>query len=385
MNAALIRQQVEATLAHRIPSALTPRPQHAQPTIPTGIPAVDALTGGFPRGGLTEICGVTSSGRTSLLISFIAQLTQAGEVCTLVDASDTFDPRSAAHAGIVLSRLLWVRCGYPFVREEINKYDHLISVAVSKLSPHLRSRSTHPPAHDYGINNREGNISRELEKATSIGGLRNASAASPSHPDRARQLSPSAHPFIGGLRNASAASPSHPDRARQLSPSAHPSYTRNTNNSRQSAHNSALEQALKAADLLLESGGFGAVILDLGDIPAKLARRVPLTSWFRFRRTVENTDTALVVLEQKSNAKTCASLVLELSQTEVAWTKTQTASALPAHPSLLNSFSTRVEIIRSRLQPPDRPPVSPLRKPPLSSSTASASSTNFSTRMLSYG
>lgn len=307
MNAALIRHQVEATLARRIPSALTPRPAFSPPTMPIGIAQVDALTGGFPRGGLTEICGPTSSGRTSLLISFIAQLTQAGEVCTLIDSGNAFDPHSAAQAGVVLPRLLWVRCGNSPAREEISNDHHEIFAASIKLSPKLsplfQSRATPLRTHDYGVNNREGNIARELTKAVN--------APSPQYS------------FIRG------------------------------NNSRNPAHKSALEQALKAADLLLESGGFGAVILDLGDTPTKFARRVPLTSWFRFRRTVEHTDTALVVLEEESNAKTCASLVLQLSQTDVAWARTGD-EASPGHPSLLHSFSTQVEVIRSRLQLPER-------------------------------
>src|SRR5712675_3648439 len=109
MNAAVIRRQVEATLAHRVPSALTPRPAFPPQLLPTGVAEVDALTGGFPRGGLTEICGPVSAscGRTSLLVSFIAQLTQAGEACTLIDASNAFDPHSATDAGVVLPRLLW--------------------------------------------------------------------------------------------------------------------------------------------------------------------------------------------------------------------------------------------------------------------------------------
>ena len=32
-------------------------------------------------------------------------------------------------------------------------------------------------------------------------------------------------------------------------------------------------------------------------LPPSAARRVPLTSWFRFRRAVENTATVLLVLE----------------------------------------------------------------------------------------
>jgi hypothetical protein len=77
----------------------------------TGIPQLDSLTGGLARGCLTEICGTASSGRTSVLLFALARATQRGEVCALVDVSDTFDPASAAAAGMEMSRLLWVRCG----------------------------------------------------------------------------------------------------------------------------------------------------------------------------------------------------------------------------------------------------------------------------------
>src|ERR1700720_2837915 len=83
--------------------------------VSSGIPQLDLLTGGIARGCLTEICGTASSGRTSVLLFALARATQRGEVCALVDASDAFDPASAAAAGMEMSRLLWVRCGerYP--------------------------------------------------------------------------------------------------------------------------------------------------------------------------------------------------------------------------------------------------------------------------------
>src|ERR1700731_196999 len=78
--------------------------------VSSGIPQLDSLTGGLARGCLTEICGSASSGRTSLLLRVLAQATQRGEVCALIDASDAFHPASAAAAGVEMSRLLWVRC-----------------------------------------------------------------------------------------------------------------------------------------------------------------------------------------------------------------------------------------------------------------------------------
>jgi hypothetical protein len=83
------------------------------------------------------------------------------------------------------------------------------------------------------------------------------------------------------------------------------------------AHNA--EHALKAADLLIQGGGFGLVAMDLGDTPPRTARRISLTSWFRLRRAVENTPTALVTVAQQSNAKTCASLMLECTRQRVMW------------------------------------------------------------------
>jgi recombination protein RecA len=79
------------------------------------------------------------------------------------------------------------------------------------------------------------------------------------------------------------------------------------------------EHALKSADLLIQGGGFGLVALDLGDTPPRTARRISLTSWFRMRRAVENTPTTLVTVAQQSNAKTCASLMLECYRERVTW------------------------------------------------------------------
>jgi len=54
------------------------------------------------------------------------------------------------------------------------------------------------------------------------------------------------------------------------------------------------------------------VVVDLADVPPRWARRIPLASWFRFRRAVENTPTVLLVVEREPYAKTCASLVLRM-------------------------------------------------------------------------
>jgi recombination protein RecA len=111
-TASHLRAQIEATLAERIPSALTPMARVAYPVAPTGIPEIDLLLhGGFPVGALSEVVGPECSGRTSLALAFVAGMTQSGKVCAWVDVSDTLHPESAAAMGVHLSRLLWVRCG----------------------------------------------------------------------------------------------------------------------------------------------------------------------------------------------------------------------------------------------------------------------------------
>jgi recombination protein RecA len=200
-------------LPHLVPaSRLADRP--APVAVFTGIAELDRLTGGLPRGALSEICGPASSGRTSVLLALMASLTAGGELCALVDATDSFHPKSAQAAGVDLRRLLWVRCS----------------------------------------------------NRASIAGARCSMAAARSASIDRR--------------------PSTLDR---------------------------MEQALKATDLLLQGGGFGLVAVDLGDVPAQAARRVPLTSWFRFRRAVENTSTVLAVMEQEPYARTCASVVVKMS------------------------------------------------------------------------
>ena len=63
------------------------------------------------RGEITEIVGGPSSGRTSHLLACLGQVVGRGETAALIDTEETFDPESAASAGIDLRRLLWVRCG----------------------------------------------------------------------------------------------------------------------------------------------------------------------------------------------------------------------------------------------------------------------------------
>lgn len=210
-SVSMVRAQIESSLGEQLSSTLLFRERATPAAVSTGIAALDVLTGGLPRGALSEFFGSASSGRTGAMMAALAEATQREEVCALVDASDSFDPASAAAAGVNLDRLLWVRCTEP------------AGVLPAKKNSKL---------------------------------------------------------------------------GKQASPGF--------------AFRNALEQVLKVTDLLLQGGGFGMVVLDLGDIPAESVRRIPLTSWFRFRRAVEPTATVLLLVEQESCARSCASVVLRL-------------------------------------------------------------------------
>jgi hypothetical protein len=248
-------------------SRLEARP--APEMISSGIPQLDWLTGGLARGCLTEICGTASSGRTSVLLCALARATQRGEVCALLDASDAFDPASAAAAGMEMSRLLWVRCGEKC-----------------------------PPRKD-----------KDKDPAIARKGLPGLYQGMPSG------ITQVAEKKFGFCR-----------------------------------WESQLGQMLKVTDLLLQSHGFGMIALDLGDIPAPSARRIPLASWFRFRRAIEHTTTALLVLEQQPIAGSCSSVLVKVSgaRSQVSGNPPM-PSELP-HVELLDQFEITAELLCSRLE-----------------------------------
>lgn len=63
----------------------------------------------FTRGTLVEVAG--GSGKTSLALSLLSKLTKTGEICAVVDASNSFDPCTAFLAGAKNENLLWIKCG----------------------------------------------------------------------------------------------------------------------------------------------------------------------------------------------------------------------------------------------------------------------------------
>lgn len=110
MASAALSHLTQLLDSKQLAGTLTRPLEAGRPCISTGVPVLDEqLAGGWPKGHLSEVTGPASSGRTSVVMATMAQVTQQGGVVALVDVADRFDPASAAAAGVDLDRLLWVR------------------------------------------------------------------------------------------------------------------------------------------------------------------------------------------------------------------------------------------------------------------------------------
>src|ERR1035438_9373295 len=102
-----------------------------------------------------------------------------------------------------------------------------------------------------------------------------------------------------------------------------------------------LDQALRATDLLLQAGGFAALVLDLAHTSPENGCRIPLATWFRFRQAADRTRCSLLVLAQAALAQSSAAVVLECAPLR-AQTKSQT---------VLTGYSYQVRSGRQRFAP----------------------------------
>ena len=105
-----------------------------------------------------------------------------------------------------------------------------------------------------------------------------------------------------------------------------------------------LEHAFKATDMLLQAGGFGLVMLDLGDVPAKSAKRIISSWWYRFRRTLESTPTALVVIVEESAVRSCAAVALELKTENYLWSRGEIPGPATSQFPSVNKFGNRRQL-----------------------------------------
>lgn len=78
------------------------------PVIPTGALSLDLAlgVGGIPRGRVTEVFGPESSGKTTLMLSVIANAQRAGGLAAFIDVEHALDPAYAKRIGVNLEDLL---------------------------------------------------------------------------------------------------------------------------------------------------------------------------------------------------------------------------------------------------------------------------------------
>lgn len=233
-------------------------------------------------GAITEMSGPECSGRTSLALSFLAGITHAGSVAAWIDVSDAWDPVTAASAGIELAQVLWVRCGVaPHANQESSREtfrlpDQYLTAPPIKKGLHGGGHGPHPRTETKGLSRAVSELFRPEVLAPRCAEPQ-PRAKNPREPIAPVSPQPAARTNV---------------RPRNGKPWAR------------------IEQALRTADLLLQAGGFAAIVLDMAGIAPEYAARVPLATWFRYRAAAERTRASLLLLTQDPCAKSSSELLL---------------------------------------------------------------------------
>ena len=74
-----------------------------------------------------------------------------------------------------------------------------------------------------------------------------------------------------------------------------------------------IDRAIKALNLVVQSGVCTMVVIDLVDVPAAALRRLPMSTWFRIERAIENSETAVLLVAAQAVARSSGgrSIVLQ--------------------------------------------------------------------------
>jgi hypothetical protein len=278
------------------------------------------LGGGLPIGAVTELTGAECTGRTSLAIAFMAGMTAGNRVCAWVDASNGFDPVSAAAAGVHLKRLLWVRCAEREAKEQKP------GPAFSLPSRYLIPAKPKKGLHGGGFGPHPRDEVRGLSEA--MHGLF-ASAPAPTG-------MPTQKPHTVSASSAHISAPERSPQPRR----------------RRAKQYDVIERALRAMDLLLQTGGFSALVLDLASISPEKVSRIDLSTWHRYRVAAEKMQTVLLLLTQYPCAKSGSELQLQLSN----------ADALEPQSTVFCGITSYLHVARQRFAPVATNIV-PMRKP----------------------
>ena len=307
-----VREQVEAALAAGSGARLKIGPRLVCPGFETGYGTLDAiLQGGLPVAGTTEVVGSRSSGRATLAAAYVAARTREGHVCAWVDVAGDMNPQAALANGMDAARVLWVRCG----GDERVRAHKEVRLPVAEVVPHVSLS----------------------DKSIGTPGARNRPLMATKRVERVEQLNSDRQPARRGERLVEAAA----ERARDESlhgavPGGREPIKTRVPFVQAKKPWSRMEQAIQAVDLLVQGGGFGVVVLDLGGIAPQFARRIPLATWFRWRAALARARTSLLVLSQMSLTGSSAELILRVQ------------AELPAEGTVMTGVSHRLEVVRRR-------------------------------------
>ena len=75
----------------------------------------------------------------------------------------------------------------------------------------------------------------------------------------------------------------------------------------------SLDRAIKALNIVLQAGGFGLVVLDLGEVAAQTIKRLPYTTWLRLHRVIEGSETACVLIGSEPIARSSGGVTVQLA------------------------------------------------------------------------
>jgi hypothetical protein len=81
----------------------------------------------------------------------------------------------------------------------------------------------------------------------------------------------------------------------------------------------AVERAIKAFGLVLESRVFGLAICDVADVPPPVLRRLPFTTWFRLARLIEGGATAALLVAPERLGRSARGVTIALGDRRLAW------------------------------------------------------------------
>ncbi len=363
----LLQDQIESSLAGRIGAALTLAPHTERAVTPTGIEQIDSLlSGGLPVGAITEIVGGPCSARATCAHAFVSQVIQRGQVCAWIDSSDSFDAESAAANGINLSQLLLVRCGGAEVDLVSRRAPaDRVSRPFAHSKPMPPGSSPHPRNEVQGLPEAVDEFlsSQRLVRNNQKMGTPGASNRSLGSSSRIEQIATDRLPARRGehlLKDRASFEPRCAEPQLKQRPVGYRKDKRTAASMSgvaraasfwQSNPSHRIDQALRVIDLLMQAGGFGALVLDLGSMAPELVNRIPMSTWFRFRSAADRTRTSVVLLTQHPRSQSSAEIVL------------RTHAAMPEAGTVMTSLPFAVEILRQRFRPAPSNVVL-LRKPP---------------------